>query len=168
MLSPAARAAFAGAALAAAFAGSGCAVGAERSAGGILLMEVPASSGAAAEEPILRAGHMRVGERLEVRLGAYAGTGYLWSLAGPVPACFQMTTADPAGQVRPQGEKDGRVGGATMTTFGMTAVGQGEGRLRFVLARPWENDGRVPPARTVDVEVRVEPGATGPAPLGPR
>lgn len=163
MLSAAARAALACAVLAAACAGGGCAAGSERSAGGILLMEVPASSGAEAEQPLRRSGQMRVGERLEVRLGAYAGTGYLWTLAGPVPACFQMTTADPAGQVRPQGEKDGRVGGATMTTFGMTAVGQGEGRLRFVLARPWENDGRTPPARTVDVEVRVEPGAAGAA-----
>lgn len=153
----AARRAAAVLACAAVLSGAGCGSHGERSAGGILSFEVAPAGGTAAETPIERSGRMVVGERLEVRLGAYAGTGYLWTLAGPVPACFQMTSADPAGTVRPQGEPDGRAGGATMTTFGMTAIGQGEGTLRFVLARPWENDGRVPPARTVDVEVRVDP-----------
>lgn len=144
-------------ACAAVAAGTGCGARGERSAGGMLVFEIAPSGGMGADEPIERSGRMTVGERLEVRLGAYAGTGHLWTLAGPVPACFQMTSADPAGAVRPEGGPDGRTGGATMTTFGMTAIGQGEGSLRFQLARPWENDGRVPPARTVDVEVRVEP-----------
>lgn len=135
----------------------GCGSHAERSAGGMLVFEVAPASGAGSDAPVQRSGRMVVGERLEVRLGAYAGTGYLWTLAGPVPACFQMTTADPAGTVRPQGPADGRVGGGTMTTFGMTAIGQGEGTLRFVLARPWESGAQAAPARTVDVEVRVDP-----------
>ncbi len=135
---------------------AGCAT--QRSAGGILVIEVPAESGdgssrAAATKEVR--GRMTVGERLEVRLGAYAGTGYSWTLSGPVPAVMQVTGADPAGAVASTAT-DGRVGGPTMTTFGMTAVGQGEARMRYELARPWERtpDG-ARAVRTVEVVVDV-------------
>jgi predicted secreted protein len=130
--------------------------GTQRSAGGILLLEVP-SEQAQGEKPHEVAGRMKVGERLEVRLGASAGTGYVWTLAGPVPANMQMTTADPAGRVVPVSGGERLVGGATMTTFGMTAVAQGEGNLRFVLVRPWEKGEAAKPARTVEVSIEVRP-----------
>lgn len=132
----------------------GCAT--NRSAGGMLVLEVPAAPGVDAAPKEVR-GQMTVGERLEVRLGAFAGTGYAWSLSGPVPAVMQPTGSDPAGAVTPM-SNDGRVGGATMTTFGMTAVGQGEARMRYELARSWERtpDG-AKAARTVEVVVDVRP-----------
>lgn len=139
----------------------GCAT--NRSAGGMLVLEVPAAPGGDAAPKTMR-GQMTVGERLEVRLGAYAGTGYAWTLSGPAPAVMQPTGSDPAGAVTPA-SADGRRGGATMTTFGMTAVGQGEARMRYELARPWERtpDG-AKAARTVEVIVDVRPA---PAPSEP-
>ena len=148
-------------ALAASAALAGCsATPVDRSAGGILSLEVPAA--ASADAPEVRRGSMRVGERLEVRLGAYGGTGYSWTLAGPIPANMQMTTADPAGAVSPANDAGGdgktpRVGGATVTTFGMNAVAQGGAHMRFVLARPWEKGPESRPARTVDVDIEVDP-----------
>lgn len=130
--------------------------GVQRSAGGILVLEVP-SGQAQGEKPHEVSGRMTVGERLEVRLGASAGTGYAWTLAGPVPANMQMTTADPAGRVAPVSGGERVVGGATMTTFGMTAIAQGEGSLRFVLVRPWEKGEAAKPAATVEVSVDVRP-----------
>ena len=130
--------------------------GTQRSAGGMLVLEVP-SEQAQGEKPREVSGCMKVGERLEVRLGASAGTGYVWTLAGPVPANMQMTTADPAGRVAPVSGGERVVGGATMTTFGMTAVAQGEGNLRFVLVRPWEKGEAAKPARIVEVSVEVRP-----------
>jgi hypothetical protein len=52
--------------------------------------------------------------------------------------------------------KNPRPGGATMSTFGMTAVAQGDAKMRFVLMRPWETDGKRDVARTVDIEVVVK------------
>ena len=133
----------------------------ERSAGGILVLDLPAAAGTDAAET--RTGEMTVGERLEVRLGASAGTGYAWTLAGPVPANMQMTGRDPAGAVTPApmpAEPAGsppRAGGATISTFGMNAVAQGEARMRFVLVRPWEKGADARPARTLDVSVEVKP-----------
>jgi len=146
----------AGLALAAALAG--CASDRDtRSAGGILAIDVPAQFGDGAKDAVELRGRMTVGERLEVRLGAASGTGYSWTLAGPVPANMQMTSDDPAGAVRPAEGAEGRPGGPSWTVFGMNAVAQGTASFRFVLARPWENDGRVPPARQVDLTVEVEP-----------
>ena len=133
--------------------------GMQRSTGGILVLEVP-SEQAQGEKPHEVAGRMTGVERLEVRLGASAGTGYVWTLAGPVPANMQMTTADPAGRVAPVSGGERVVGGATMTTFGMTAVAQGEGNLRFVLVRPWEKGEAAMPARTVEVSIEVRPVQT--------
>ncbi|MFM8640316.1 MAG: protease inhibitor I42 family protein [Planctomycetota bacterium] len=144
----------AAASLAAALAGCTLMRG-ERSAGGILSIDVPAEAGNDLA-PIIRSGTMSVGERLEVRLGAFGGSGYAWVLAGPTPANMQMTSADPAGAVKPAGS-GGVPGGATWTTFGMTAIAQGEAKLRFELARPWEKDGGVKPARTAEVTVEVRP-----------
>jgi len=138
---------------------SGCSAFAPpHSSGGILVIEVPADSGPDAVEAdrSTREGEMKVGDRLEVRLGAYAGTGFAWSLAGPVPGNMQMTTADPAGKVEPVAGTTTRPGGATMSTFGMTAVAQGDAKMRFVLMRPWETDGKRQVARTVEVEVVVK------------
>ncbi|HAQ67038.1 MAG: hypothetical protein DWH92_02820 [Planctomycetota bacterium] len=128
------------------------------SSGGILVIEVPADSGPDAVEAdrSTREGEMKVGDRLEVRLGAYAGTGFAWSLAGPVPGNMQMTTGDPAGKVEPVAGTKARPGGATMSTFGMTAVAQGDAKMRFVLMRPWETDGKREVARTIVVEVVVK------------
>ena len=138
---------------------AGCASSAtERSAGGILVHDVPAASGTEPKET--RSGEMTVGERLEVRLGANAGTGYAWTLAGPVPANMQMTGRDPAGAVTPVPAPAGsppRVGGATVSTFGMTAVAQGEARMQFLLIRPWEKGTAAKPARTLEVSVEVKP-----------
>lgn len=127
----------------------------ERSAGGILSMDVPAEAGNDLA-PVGRSGTMTVGERLEVRLGAFGGSGYGWVLAGPTPANMHMTSADPAGAVKPAGP-GGVPGGATWTTFGMTAIAQGEAKLRFELTRPWEKDGGGKPARTVELTVVVRP-----------
>lgn len=137
----------------------GCASGSgHRSAGGILSIDVPArpGDGSSTAKESFR-GSMTVGERFEVRLGAFAGTGYAWTLAGPVPANMQLTSADPAGAVRPAEGAEGRPGGPSWTVFGMNATAQGTASLRFVLARPWENDGRVPPARQVDLTIEVAP-----------
>lgn len=154
--------AFAAAVLAlASLAACGCAT--NRSAGGMLVIEVPAAPGEDAAPREIR-GQMTVGERLEVRLGAYAGTGYSWTLLGPVPAVMQPTGSDPMGAVAPA-STDGRVGGATMTTFGMTAVGQGEARMRYELARPWErtpDGGKAARAVEVIVEVRPAPASGEP------
>lgn len=138
---------------------AGCASGSgQRSAGGILSIDVPAeaSDGSATAKESFR-GSMTVGERFEVRLGAYAGTGYAWTLAGPVPANMQLTSADPAGAVRPAEGAEGRPGGPSWTVFGMNATAQGTATFRFVLARPWESDARVPPARQVDLTIEVAP-----------
>ncbi|MBU3682851.1 MAG: hypothetical protein FGM39_02320 [Phycisphaerales bacterium] len=131
----------------------------ERAAGGILLIEVAPQSGDGAErsDRAPRRGRMTVGERLEVRLGAFGGTGYAWSLVGPLPANMQLSSRDPASSTAPVPGAEGRPGGATMTTFGMTAVAQGDATLRFELARPWEREKGEPPARTVDVAVEVRP-----------
>lgn len=128
-----------------------------RSAGGILSIDVPAEFGDGATKQVEYRGDMTVGERLEVRLGAASGTGYAWTLAGPVPANMQLTSADPAGAVRPAEGAEGRPGGPSWTVFGMNAVAQGTATFRFVLARPWENDARVPPARQVDLTIEVAP-----------
>jgi len=133
----------------------GCAP-AHRATGGILVIEVAPRSGDEAKVPPPLTGAMTVGERLEVRLGAYSGTGYRWVLAGPVPANLHMTTGDPAGKEVPVEGATPRPGGATMTTFGMTATAQGEARMRFELARPWEQ-GEQAVARRVDVVVDVRP-----------
>jgi predicted secreted protein len=131
---------------------------AHRAAGGILAIDVPNASGPAGEtDRVKHAGTMTVGERLEIRLGASAGTGYSWMLAGPVPANMQMTSGDKAGAVAPQEGTEPRPGGPTWTVFGMNAVAQGEASLRFVLVRPWEKESRVPPAREVEVTVTVKP-----------
>ena len=91
---------------------AGCALTrGERSAGGILAIDVPAEAGNDLAV-VSRSGTMTVGERLEVRLGAFGGTGHAWILAGPAPANMQMTSADPAGSVKPAGEA-GRPGGAS-------------------------------------------------------
>lgn len=127
----------------------------ERSAGGILSIDVPVESGNDLPA-VKRSGTMTVGERLEIRLGAHGGTGYAWALAGPTPANLQVTSSDPAGAVR-AADPQPRPGGPTWTVFGMTAIAQGTASLRFELARPWENDGRVAPARTVEVTVEVRP-----------
>ena len=131
----------------------------ERAAGGILVIEVAPQSGNEAEraDRAPRRGRMTVGERLEVRLGAYGGTGYAWSLVGPIPANMQLSSRDPASSTAPVPGAEGRPGGATMTTFGMSAVAQGEATLRFELARPWERGKGEPPARTVDIAVEVRP-----------
>ena len=149
----------AAAALAAALSLGGCFMfKGQRAAGGILSIDVPVVSGAAGEtDRTKRSGEMTVGERLEIRLGASAGTGYSWTLAGPVPANMQMTSGDKAGAVAPQEGTEPRPGGPTWTVFGMNAVAQGEASLRFVLVRPWENESRVPPAREVEVTVTVKP-----------
>ncbi len=138
---------------------AGCASGHDaRSAGGILSIDVPAQSGDGSTTAQHRhRGSMTVGERLEVRLGANAGTGYLWTLAGPVPANMQLTSTDPAGSVRPADGADGRVGGPTWTVFGMNATAQGTATFRFVLSRPWESQGGVPPVRQVDLTIEVKP-----------
>jgi predicted secreted protein len=136
----------------------GCSA-AERAAGGILVIEVAPQSGEDAEraDRSPRRGRMTVGERLEVRLGACGGTGYAWSLVGPLPANMQLSSRDPASSTAPVPGAEGRPGGATMTTFGMNAIAQGEATLRFELARPWERGKGEPPARTVDVSVEVRP-----------
>ena len=137
---------------------SGCASDRDtRSAGGILSIDVPAQIGDGATKPVEYRGQMTVGERFEVRLGAASGTGYAWTLAGPVPANMQLTSADPAGTVRPAEGAEGRPGGPSWTVFGMNAVAQGTATFRFVLARPWESAGGAPPARQVDVTIEVAP-----------
>jgi predicted secreted protein len=124
-----------------------------RSAGGILSIDVPAADGATA--PVSVEGRMSAGERLEVRLGASSGTGYAWRLAGPIPALMRMNTGDPAGTVRPADAAKAMPGGPSWTVFGMDAASQGDASMRFVLVRPWEEG--VPPARQVDLRVRVDP-----------
>ena len=135
---------------------AGCAsMRAERSAGGILSIDVPAESGNDLPA-VVRSGTMTVGERLEIRLGANGGTGYAWILAGPTPANLQVTSSDPAGAVR-QADPLPRAGGPTWTVFGMNAIAQGSATLRFELSRPWEKDASARPARTVEVTVDVRP-----------
>ena len=124
--------------------------GAQRSAGGILSIDVPAAAGD--QRPAEVSGRMQVGERLEIRLGAATGTGYAWKLAGPIPANMRMTTADPAGAVEP-GDAKAMPGAPAWTVFGMDAVAQGDCRMRFVLVRPWEPEAE--PARRVDLDVEV-------------
>ena len=154
----AARAASVAVAAASALLAGGCS-SPERAAGGILVIEVAPESGDAAQraDRSPRRGRMAVGERLEVRLGAYGGTGYAWSLVGPLPANMQLSSRDPASSTEPVPGAEGRPGGATMTTFGMTAIAQGDATLRFELARPWERGKGEPAARTVDVAVEVRP-----------
>ena len=152
------RAAFAAGVAASMLLAGGCS-SPDRAAGGILVIEVSPQSGEDAEraDRAPRRGRMTVGERLEVRLGAYGGTGYAWSLAGPLPANMQLSSRDPVSSTAPVAGAEGRPGGATMTTFGMNAVAQGDATLRFELARPWEREKGEPPARTVDVAVEVRP-----------
>jgi predicted secreted protein len=144
--------------LVAGFVAGGCA-SPERSAGGMLVIEVAPESGeaSAAADRTPRRGRMTVGERLEVRLGAFGGTGYAWTLVGPLPASMQLSSRDPASSTAPVPGAEGRPGGATMTTFGMTAIAQGDATLRFELARPWERDKGQAAARTVDVSIEVRP-----------
>jgi predicted secreted protein len=154
----AARAASVAVAAASALLAGGCS-SPERAAGGILVIQVAPESGEAAQraDRSPRRGRMTVGERLEVRLGAYGGTGHAWSLVGPLPANMQLSSRDPVSSTEPVPGAEGRPGGATMTTFGMTAIAQGEATLRFELARPWERGKGEPAARTVDVAVEVRP-----------
>jgi predicted secreted protein len=128
----------------------------QRASDGALVFQVANQSGEAREPTALK-GEMEVGQRLEIRLGASAGTGFSWQMAGPAPAVMSLQTTDPAGTVTPVAGEAGRPGGGTVTTFAMTAVAQGDAQLRFVLARPWEKG--VSPARVVDVAVTVTPKA---------
>lgn len=131
----------------------------QRASDGALVFQVANESGEARQPKVLK-GEMEVGQRLEVRLGANAGTGFSWQMAGPAPAVMNLQSTDPAGVVAPVAGEAGRAGGGTVTTFAMTAVAQGDAQLRFVLARPWEKG--VAPARVVDVAVTVKPRlATG-------
>lgn len=123
---------------------------------GALVVQVANEPGEARAPKVLR-GEMEVGQRLEVRLGASAGTGFSWQMAGPAPAVMSLQTTDPAGVVAPAAGEAGRPGGGTVTTFAMTAIAQGDAQLRFVLARPWEKG--VAPARVVDLAVTVKPKA---------
>ena len=132
----------------------------QQASDGMLGSKVANASGAEpakAAKPI--EGRMEVGQRLEVQLGASAGTGYGWQMAGPAPAVMSLQSTDPAGVVTPVQGEAGRAGGGTVTTYAMTAIAQGEAKLRFVLARPWEKG--VEPARIVDIEVKVDPRAAG-------
>jgi predicted secreted protein len=128
----------------------------QRASDGALVLQVATESGEVREPKVLK-GEMEVGQRLEVRLGANAGTGFAWQMAGPAPAVMSLQSTDPAGVVAPAPGEGGRAGGGTVTTFAMTAVAQGDAQLRFVLARPWEKG--VAPARVVDLAVTVKPRA---------
>ena len=128
----------------------------QQAADGMLVIKVANAAGAEAPKaPKPIEGRMEVGQRLEIQLGANAGTGYAWQMAGPAPAVMSLQSTDPAGVVTPVQGEAGRAGGGTVTTYAMTAIAQGEARLRFVLARPWEKG--VEPVRVVDVEVKVDP-----------
>jgi predicted secreted protein len=126
----------------------------QQASNGALVFQVANESGQATQPKALK-GEMEVGQRLEVRLGANAGTGFSWQMAGPAPAVMSLQSTDPAGVVAPVAGEAGRPGGGTVTTFAMTAIAQGEAQLRFVLARPWEKG--VAPARVVDVAITVKP-----------
>lgn len=128
----------------------------QRASDGALVFQVANQSGEVREPTVLK-GEMEVGQRLEVRLGANAGTGFAWQMAGPAPAVMSLQSTDPAGVVAAAPGEGGRAGGGTVTTFAMTAVAQGDAQLRFVLARPWEKG--VVPARVVDLAVTVKPRA---------
>lgn len=154
MLSAVGAAARTGALLAAAALCAACATP-QRSEQGKLVIQVAKATGEAAAKadakPIL--GAMEVGQRLEIRLGANAGTGYVWQLAGPAPANMAMDSTDPAGVVTPAPGADGKPGAGTITTYAMTAISQGDAKLRFMLLRPWEK--QTQPDRRVDIHVTV-------------
>lgn len=155
MLSIRGVSAMAGAALLAAVAGCQAP---QRSEQGVLMIQIANAQGdaAAKADATPSKGTMTVGQRLEIRLGASAGTGYVWQMAGPAPAIMSLESKDPAGVVTPAAGADARTGGPTVTTYAMSAIMQGEATLRFVLTRPWEKDAA--PARRVDIQVTVEPG----------
>ena len=128
----------------------------QQASDGLLVIKVANAAGnEPAKAPKAIEGRMEVGQRLEVQLGASAGTGFSWQMAGPAPAVMSMQSTDPAGVVTPVQGEAARPGGGTVTTYAMTAISQGEARLRFVLARPWEKG--VEPARIVDLDVQVDP-----------
>ncbi len=127
----------------------------QRAEQGKLVIQVANASGEAAAKADAKPLHgaMEVGQRLEIRLGANAGTGYVWRLAGPAPANMAMDSTDPAGVVTPAPGADGKPGAGTITTFAMTAISQGDAKLRFTLLRPWEK--QTQPDRRVDIHVTV-------------
>ncbi|MBL9140258.1 MAG: protease inhibitor I42 family protein [Phycisphaerae bacterium] len=138
----------------------GCAAHAIHAADGIATVEVPApvsapisapKSSAARETSESKSVALCVTDRLVVRLGASAGTGYAWQLAGPAPA---VLTANGEPVTR---SDSALAGGPQWTEFTFTAISQGEGTLRFVLRRPWEP--AADHARLVDVAVTVSPAA---------
>jgi len=93
---------------------------------------------------------MELGQLLEVRLPMQAGTGYSWAASSDTGTLefIDQTTLHPWGGAP-------TVGGSQTQMFIYRAVGPGEAVLRFVYRRPWE--GGVPPAKTVEQKVTIEP-----------
>jgi inhibitor of cysteine peptidase len=93
---------------------------------------------------------LQLGQLLEVRLPMQAGTGYSWAASSDSGNLefIDQTTLHPWGGVP-------TVGGAQTQLFIYRAIGPGEALLRFAYRRPWE--GGVPPAKTVEQKVTIQP-----------
>lgn len=124
---------------------------------GLATLEIPAG----AEGEDAKADHqthrveLATGDHLNVRLGAFGGTGYTWELVGPAPAVLNTEGAPVTARAQPAADGNTPVGASTWTTFRFRAIAQGHGDLRFVLRRVWEPAAEA--ARTVDVPVVVKP-----------
>ncbi|MEO6114574.1 MAG: protease inhibitor I42 family protein [Sphingomicrobium sp.] len=93
---------------------------------------------------------VELGQLLEVRLPMQAGTGYSWAASSDTGNLefIDQTTLHPWGGAP-------TVGGSQTQMFIYRAIGPGEAVLRFAYRRPWE--GGVPPAKTVEQRVTIEP-----------
>jgi predicted secreted protein len=70
------------------------------------------------------------GDSLRLCLNESPTTGYLWTLAGPVPALL----ADLGSEFEPHGKS---IGGAGRRCFAYACKGEIETDLKYVLRRPW-------------------------------
>ena len=101
-----------------------------------------------AATPASAAEHLRVGERLYVRLAASPATGYAWSFVGPLPPALRMER-DPA--LLPLDRA--RPAAPAVQSWTFRAAQPGRVLLRFVYRRPWEPDDTAAQRREVDVLV---------------
>jgi inhibitor of cysteine peptidase len=90
---------------------------------------------------------MEVDERLEVTLDGNPTTGFLWLATEPLPSGLRQE------EERMYRRDSTLVGGGGFFTLRFVALGEGEGELKLVYRRPWE-DG-VPPAATCTFRVAV-------------
>jgi len=92
---------------------------------------------------------VKTGETIEVTLAGNPTTGYTWQMAAPSSGAALYKQL---GEAVFKAESTA-LGAGGVLTFEFQAIAKGEGTLKLIYSRPWEN---VPPAQTFEVKLSVE------------